>query len=436
MGIVVDVLSATDAIMITYVQNVYDTVSAPLKITLGLAGGLSLIFVAINHIYNVRSVTYNTYILWAVRYACIVAFATGLANNVPHYLNDLIKSIPNSYGAATVASVKTFTEEKYKCGRIYGVFGVVGWKQKWCTRTVESNTPLAKDANAVNEVLDLFSNKIFGIGAGLFDQLGWKPSTWKFIISGLLVYVIGFAFTAASLLILLMSNIGLALMFGLAPLAVALLTFPQTRNYFSNWLSMTIGFAIVPMLIMALMSIVLTVANKIPQGDDSFFQGNLAFLLVAVAAVAFLFQVPGMASTLASSSLPQMGTGQMAGAASRISQMARAPFTAPLAARAAINDRAGAGKAASQAATASGKGRMGAAYAGTKAMMQSSQYRAQKANRTNIRDSVLERAKTKNTTNTLPAPKATSNNNTPVASASNQYLQNQRLRGTGNNDPI
>lgn len=443
MGVISDVLSKTDEKMVAYVQNVYDAVSTPLNYTLGLAGGLSLIFVAINHIYNVRSVTYSVYILWAVRYACIIAFSTGLNYGVPHYLNDLIKELPASYGAATIASVTTSREERYKCGEHRGPFDKVNWKNKYCTRTIVETTPLVKDANGVNELLDKFIRSIFDKGQSLYNRVGWDAGTWKFMLSGFIVYLIGFFFTATAILILLMSNIGLALMFGLAPLAVAMLTFPQTRAYFHNWLSMTVGFALVPMLIMALMSIVLTVAYEIPPGDDDFFGGNLSFLLVALSAIAFLFQVPSMASTLASSSLPQMGAGQMAGAASRLAQVARAPFTAartaisaPLAARAAINDRMGAGKSAAEAASAGGKGRLGTAYAGTKAMMQSSQYRAQKANRTNIRDSVLERAKTKNTTNTQPAPKATSNNNTPVASASNQYLQNQRLRGTGNNDPI
>jgi type IV secretion system protein VirB6 len=116
MGIIADVILETENIMEFYVQNTFEAVSTPLQVVLALAGVLSLVFIAINHIYNIRSVNYTVYITWAVRYACILSFALVWNNFAP--LKDAIVDTPINYATATIASVKTFTEERYDCGEM------------------------------------------------------------------------------------------------------------------------------------------------------------------------------------------------------------------------------------------------------------------------------------------------------------------------------
>jgi type IV secretion system protein VirB6 len=437
MGIIRDVITATETVLTSYPENVFAAVGPPLQITLQAVGVLSLLFVALNHIFNFRSVTYSTYIVWCIRYACIVCVAVVWGNFA--IFRNLVVDVPMGYSTALIASVTTSVPEDYICGRKriwIGSGGVWYWRDKHCTRYVDRAIPLTRDLNSTYDMFDTFNDRIFGVAGDIISRIGMRPSTWKYLLSGLIVYIIGIFFTATSLIIMLISKLGLAVSLGLAPLAISLLTFPQTKGYFESWLRLVVGFALVPLLLVSLMSVVITVANGMVTGTDSFFAGNMAFVLVTLAAVALLFQIPALASQLASAHMPQMGPQALAGAASRMAQFASAPLTA----RAAIYNRTSGASNAAKIAAAKGAGPIGVAYAGIKAMTQSSQYRSDKAYRKSQQKSNLATAKGKDgksAPNSHGKP-TSPHNNTPGSLAGFTPMQKHSFNAnnaTNNNNP-
>lgn len=439
MGIISIVLNETDTVLTNYNQAVFNLVSAPMQSALVAAGVISLAFVGLNTIFNFRQITYSTYFIWIVRYACIVGFATVWGNF--DLLRTAIVQTPLDYAYKTIASITVQQEQTYQCGWK----GVFGWgltpvNPKYCKQMVDTLVPLASDEASVNQIFDTFSERIFSVGGSLFDKVKARPSSWKYLISGMLVYIIGVMFAMTTVFILLMAKLGLAVMFALGPLAIGMLTFPQTRGYFESWLRMSVGFAVVPLIVASLMTVVVSVAGKMVQGSDSFFAGNLTFVVVATAALALMFQVPHIASSLSNTSLPQMGAGQMANAAMRMKQM----IAAPMAAKTSIHNRVSAANNAAQTASAKGQGTMRSAYAGVKAMTQSSQYRDSKADRKARQSSALELARGKGSgtigaraaarSGSNPAP---SQNNAAAPPASQAFQQQQRNlnSNTANNRP-
>jgi type IV secretion system protein VirB6 len=402
MGIVVKVLSEVDAILVTYPDQVFNAVSGPLKVTLGLMGGIALILFALNHLFGSTQISYSAFMLWCMRYACIVSFATILGNFT--VLRTLIVETPMSYGFAMVSSVKKQEIQKVRCGSVKGPLNVILLKKKWCDVLVETPAFVTKSVNGVGEIIDQFFDQITSVAGQIADKVSWKPSTYKYIFSACIVYLIGMTFALVSIFTLMLANIGMALMFGLAPLAIALLTFNQTRSYFESWLRLVVGFAVVPMLVLALMSIILTVAYKVGVKDgDGFFAGHSSFILISLAAVVFMFQVPQLAGSLSSAHLPQMA-GQMANAAKAMSSTMSSPMSLANNGR----ERVQAGRKAAEVARENKANGMtgkqaNPVRAGIKAMMQSAQYRSSRHAMKSQQQYKLDKAKGKEAT----APSAT-----------------------------
>jgi type IV secretory pathway VirB6-like protein len=393
MKIIANILNDTETILADYVKTSFDAVSGPLQATLAVAGGLSLIFVALNHLYNVKQVSYATYISWAIRYACIVAFATVWGNF--EFAKNAIVNTPIEFAATTVLVTQTKKTVKYECGFITGPFGAVKFAKKYCFKEEIVSSSGPSNVSTINSALDQYTDKIMTVARELFEKVGLKPATWKFIFSGFVVMIVGLMFALISLITLLIAKIGISLMLALGPIAISMLTFPQTRGYFERWLSMTVGFALVPMLVIGLMGLMLKVAGNVNNSPDHFFGGNGAFIIISIGAILFLLQVPTLASTLANAGLPNVGMAAVKAAASTAMLGASAPLRAAASLSSGLASRSSNAVADGRAASARGGGPMGVAFSAAKAMTQSSNHRATEARRKEVNASNLSNAQAK-----------------------------------------
>jgi type IV secretory pathway VirB6-like protein len=141
---------------------------------------------------------------------------------------------------------------------------------------------------------------------------------------GIFVVILGFIFTAISLVIIVFAKIGIAVAMSLAPLAFVLLMMEQTRNYFEGWVKFLVGFFIIQILTSSLMGLMLYAAvrmfgelvekliNWLETGNilaaPPFADDSVPFIILAVGSLVFITQIPTMASTLAGAAVAAAGT--------------------------------------------------------------------------------------------------------------------------------
>ncbi|MCP3477817.1 type IV secretion system protein (plasmid) [Bradyrhizobium sp. CCGUVB1N3] len=203
----------------------------------------------------------------------------------------IITEVPSDYGAlmarGVVATLKTSAAPGFNPANI-----------------IDTYSAMDETAHAALQIADDFFSHLSVLKVG-------KAIRGVFFGAFTLV-VVGF-FYAACAITVIVGKLGLAVAISLAPLAIAMLMMPQTKQYFESWTRFTIGYSVIPLLTTALMAIVLYIAaeTRAASGGDPF-----AFLFVIMAATVLLFQIPTMASNLASASVAAVGAGAVVAAAS------------------------------------------------------------------------------------------------------------------------
>lgn len=288
MGLISKIAQIIDTTLVDYAQTVFQAVTDPIRALLGAVALIALLFIALNHLVHFTSVNYSTYLQWGVRYTLIYSFATMWANFKGIYV--IVTEVPSDYGAlmvrGVVASLKTNAAGGLNPANI-----------------VDTYSAMDETAHAALQIAnDFFSNlSIFKVGKAL---RGVFFGAFTLIVTGL--------FVAACVIIVLVGKLGLAVAVSLAPLAITMLMMPQTKQYFESWTRFTVGYSVIPLLTTALMAIVLHIALEIRATTSNPF----AFIFVMMAATILLFQIPTMASTLASASVAAVGAGAAVAAAS------------------------------------------------------------------------------------------------------------------------
>jgi hypothetical protein len=298
MGLIKTVSDQIDTTLVSYVQDVFTAVAGPIGLLLKAVALIALLFIATNNVMQFRQINFATYLHWGVRYALVFAFATMWANFQGIYT--LLTEIPSDYVVILMkaASVNYLTH-----------------------RTDVLDPSLIVDTPTA---MDEFGHAVVWIAYDFFrDTSIWDIGmSIRNVLIGALILLIGGIFLAAGIIIITVSKVGFALAISLAPLAIVMLMMEQTRPHFESWSRFTIGFAVVPLLVGALMALVLYVASFIlaNSGADSQHKDLYAgFIMVMIAALVLLFQLPTMASALAASSVAAVG----AGAAFVVASMAK-----------------------------------------------------------------------------------------------------------------
>lgn len=287
MGIIQSIGTAIDEATVDYLQSVFSAVAEPVQSLMTVIGVVTLLFIALNHVLQARNIEWTRYLNWAVTYILIVSFSTVWSNFSPIY--DALTGITQGYSNLVVEAVARDIETLRKDILDPAVITGAG----------EAKTYAA---------MDEFGHAIVWIARDFFRDTAITDmgKTFRNVFSGVLVLLVGGIFIAASAVIVLIAKVGMILAISLAPLGLIMFMWEKTRSYFQGWVSLLVGFAVIPLLLGALMAIVLYFAAHIlaTSGASSLDKSKFfGFIFVMIAALVLLFHIPTMAQTLAQASV-------------------------------------------------------------------------------------------------------------------------------------
>jgi type IV secretion system protein VirB6 len=322
MAIIMDTLTKIDTAVASYIQNVFMHVGPPVAKMIKAAGVVGISFIAVNGLMQFRTIQFSEYFNWSVKYILILMFATTWANFAPIY--DIVTNVPSSYGGALLNSTG------------FGAGGDTGIYQQ----------------------MDSFVASIFEMAKVSMKRGGLFNLTPKIV--GVVLAILGAFFVVAAVIIMCIGKIGLAMAFSLAPLFIASLMFKPTSELFHSWSKLTIGFAMIPLVVASIMGIVLGLSKALlgswaADGGGFNFSDLAGFLIMILASVFLLWQVPMLVQSLSGSIV-----GGINGAAAAASAMGSAKGGAQR------GMSAGREMSAVKAAGGSGKDQAAAALAGAR----------------------------------------------------------------------
>lgn len=287
MGIIQTIGTQIDEATVDYLQAVFDGVAGPVQTLMVAIGMTTLLFIALNHVVQAQNIHYSRYLNWAVTYILVVSFSTVWSNFSAIYdaLTGITQGYSNLVVEAVAKDIETLRLDILNPANITGAG--------------EAKTYAA---------LDEFGHAIVWIAGDFFRDTSILDlgKTFRNIFAGLFVLIVGGIFIAAAAVMVLIAKVGLILGISLAPLGIMMFMWEKTRQYFQGWVSLLVGFSVIPLLLGCLMAIVLYFASHIlaTSGASSLDKEKFfGFIFVMIAALVLLFHIPTMAQTLASASV-------------------------------------------------------------------------------------------------------------------------------------
>jgi type IV secretion system protein VirB6 len=340
-----DTLAKIDASVAIYAQSVFVDFGGPVSTTIRLGGLVALALLALNVIMQWAPLRVTDFVKWSVRYLIILALATSWSQFLPFY--DMLTNVPSSIGAALldVASAPT-----------------------------------------LNEALDQMVTSIFDFSDRAADESGF----FSISLLSIVLAIVGSLMACVAILVAAIAKIGLAMAVSLAPLFIASLLFRGTSDLFTSWTKFTLGFAMIPIVLAGIMGAIVGIGGAMIVEIDSAvtLTDAAGFLIVAMAAIFLMSQVPtmvnGLAGTMVATASGVREARQMAGGAAMAGGGAKAIARAAHPAIAAAASAVGAARAA--------EGGIGArAQAGAQEMVQAYEARKTSRERTQARMATMGR---------------------------------------------
>lgn len=328
-----DTLDQIDGAVATYAQNVFVDFGGPVATTIRLAGLVSLAFLGINVMMQWVPLRVTDFAKWGVRYLIILAVATSWGQFLPFY--DMLTNVPGSIGAKLLA---------------------------------------VSGATSLNSALDQMVTAIFNFSDRAADESGF----FSISLLSIVLAIVGALMACVAILVAAIAKVGLAMAVSLAPIFIASLLFKGTSDLFSSWAKFTLGFALIPLVLAGVMGAIVGIGGAmIAEVNDAITLTDAAgFLIVALAAIFLMSQVPtmvnGLAGTVVATASGVREARQLVGGVGAAGSGAKAVARATHPAVAAVSGAVGAARAA--------EGGMGArASAGAQELVQA--YEARKKGR-------------------------------------------------------
>ncbi|MDX0500727.1 conjugal transfer protein [Sinorhizobium medicae] len=284
MGIVQSLGTQIDVATVDYLQAVYTAVADPVRKLTASIGLVALLFIALNHVLQIQNINYSKYLSWAVTYILVVSFATLWSNFRPVYdaLTGVTQGYSNLVVEAVAKDVETLRADILNPANISGAG--------------EAKTYAA---------MDEFGHAILWISRDFFRDTSilHLGKTLRNIFLGGFVFIVGGIFIASCAVVVVTAKAGFIVALSMAPLGIMMFMWERTRQYFQSWVSLLIGFAIIPLLLGCLMAIVLYFAGHLlaTSGANSTDKAKFfGFVFFMIAVLVLLFHIPTMAQTLAS----------------------------------------------------------------------------------------------------------------------------------------
>jgi type IV secretion system protein VirB6 len=251
-----DTLDKVDASVAAYAQSVFADFGGSVATTIQLGGLVALALLAINVIMQWAPLRVTDFAKWGVRYLIILTVATSWGQFLPFY--DMLTNVPSSIGA-----------------KLLSVSG----------------------ATSLNGALDEMVTSIFDFSDRAADESGF----FSISLLSIILAIIGSLMACVAILVSAIAKVGLAMAVSLAPLFIASLLFRGTSDLFSSWAKFTLGFAMIPLVLAGVMGAIVGIGGEmIPTVETAFTLTDAAgFLIVAMAAIFLMSQVPTMVNSLA-----------------------------------------------------------------------------------------------------------------------------------------
>ena len=340
-----DTLDLIDVAVASYAQNVFVEIGGPIGTTIRLGGLVALALLAVNVIMQWAPLRVTDFAKWGVRYLIILTVATSWSQFVPFY--DMLTNVPSSVGASLLDVSATTT---------------------------------------LNGALDQMVTSIFDFSDRTADESGF----FSISLLSIILAIVGSLMACVAILVAGIAKVGLAMAVSLAPLFIASLLFRGTSDLFSSWAKFTLGFAMIPLVLAGVMGAIVGIGTSLlgTINNAATLTDAAGFLIVAMAAIFLMSQVPtmvnGLAGTVVATASGVREARQMAGGVAMAGGGAKAIARAAHPAIAAAASAVGAARAA--------EGGVGArAQAGAQEMVQAYEARKKSRERTQTRMATMGR---------------------------------------------
>ncbi len=340
-----DTLDMIDMTVGNYAQSVFTDFGGPVSATIRLGGVVALAFLGINIMMQWVPLRVTDFAKWGVRYLIILAVATSWSQFLPFY--DMLTNVPSSIGAA--------------------LLDVSG-------------------ATSLNQSLDLMVTSIFDFSDRAADESGF----FSISLLSIILAIAGSLMACVAILVAGIAKIGLAMAVSLAPIFIASLLFRGTSDLFASWAKFTLGFALIPLVLAGVMGAIVRIGGDLIASIDgaATLTDAAPFLIVALAAIFLMSQVPtmvnGLAGTVVATASGVREARQMAGGAAMTGGAIKAVARTAHPTVAAVSSAVGAARAA--------EGGMGdRARAGAQELVQNYEARKKARERTQTRMATMGR---------------------------------------------
>ena len=268
---IIDTLGFIDDSVSSYAETVFTGVSGSINGVIIAAGLVGLPLLAFNTIMQFHPIKMSQFVTWGIRYVIILAVATSWAQFQPIYR--ILTDVPNNYGGALLSAAG---------------FGV-------------------PTTGGLNAAMDEMVTSIYAYS----DRANEESGILSIGLAGFALWFLGSLMACVAIIVSAIAKIGLAMAVSLAPIAIASMMFRATNQFFESWSRFTLGFALIPLVLAGVMGAVLSVASVLLDSANtaSDLSQGAGFIIVVLAAIFMMYQIPTLVSGLAGSIVASANAG-------------------------------------------------------------------------------------------------------------------------------
>ena len=156
----------------------------------------------------------------------------------------------------------------------------------------------------------------------LFDfseVLADESAFYSISLMSFAVWLIGALMACVAIIVAALGKVGLAMAVSFAPVFLTALMFKATSNLFEAWAKFAIGFALIPLVLAGVMGAIVGIGQEMidEAGGAAELSEAAGFIIVGVAAIFLMIQVPTLVNGLAGSIVATANGPGMAARAAR-----------------------------------------------------------------------------------------------------------------------
>ena len=254
---IVRTLSEINNSITNFAQSTYGSLATDIGTLGATLGAIGILIIVINMVFQIIPTHPGVLLIWFIKFMIVLAAASNWAFFQPIY--DAISKAPGAISAQILGGTNMETAMQSAVDELWAAYDTM-----WSSAGVRQ--------------------------AGLY-------------FGAIMVAIIAVLLTVAVILVVGISQMGLALSLGLAPIFIIGLLFRATSDLFTSWTKFTLSFILVLVLTATVISLLLnSISSAVSAAQFGTVLQDFAPLLVqAVASIFFLLMVPNYAMALAGS---------------------------------------------------------------------------------------------------------------------------------------